>query len=88
MCTSLVLEHTKKESVYFGALQLDSWEAPYDDILRLNPSVECSAREHPKRTQFFERLDTYDSVVSLIDATLFIPIHCRIRFFLIFFSQG
>ena len=77
--TSLVMVYTEKGSTCFNALQLNSWEAKYEDILRLNPSVMLSAREHPKRRWFFAHLDNCNSVASLIDLTLRTPLGLRIK---------
>lgn len=77
--TSLVLVHAEKGLVHFSALQLNSWEAQYDDVLRFNPAVERSAKEHPKRSYFFTNLDSMDSIISLIDNTLRTPLLVRIK---------
>lgn len=79
--TSLVLVHTEKGSALFSTLQLNTWETNYADILRLNRAVEQSAKEHPKRSRFFARLDTTESVVSLIDTTLRQSLLMRIKRF-------
>jgi hypothetical protein len=68
--TSLVMVYSEKGAVCFNALQLNSWEAKYEDVLRLNPSVVQSAKVHPKRRMFFARLDTDKSTVSLMESTL------------------
>lgn len=77
--TSLVLVHTEKGEAHFSALKLNSWKTQYDDVLRLNPAVERSAKEHPKRSYFFTNLDSTDSIISLIDYTLRIPLLLRIK---------
>ena len=77
--TSLVMVYTEKGAASFNALQLNSWEAKYEDILRLNPSVVRSAKEHPKRRWFFAHLDDDNSIVSLINNTLRIPFCLRIK---------
>lgn len=79
--TSLVLVHTDKGKDHITALQLKTWEAQYDDIIRFNKAVEYSAKEHPKRCQFFARLNTTTSVVSLIDSTLQVPLLLRVKRF-------
>lgn len=77
--TSIVLLNSEKGLAIFTALQLKKWETKYDAILHLNPSVECSAKEHPKRRWFFAHLDTHNSVVSLIDSTLRSPFYLQIK---------
>lgn len=72
--TSLVLVYTPKGAEQINALGLETWEAQYADILRYNPSVEKSKVEHPKRSEFFARLDSSKSIVNLIDDTLRVPI--------------
>lgn len=79
--TSLVLVNTEKGFTSFNSLQLNSWEAKYEDIQRLNPSVELSVKEHPKRRCFFARLDVANSIISLIASTLHIPMRLRIKLF-------
>lgn len=77
--TSLVLVYSSKGVQYMNALGLDTWEATYDDVVKFNPSIEVSKPEHPKRFEFFARLDSTDSVVDLIDKTLRIPLSVRIK---------
>jgi len=77
--TSLVMVYTEKGAVCFNALQLNSWEAKYEDILRFNPSVLRNAKEHPKRICFFARFDVTDSIISLINSTLRTPLSIRIK---------
>ena len=77
--TSLVLVYSDKGRDAFEALHLNTWEANYDDVIKYNPSIESSVTEHPKRKIFFSRLDDADSIISLIDETLRIPIFTRIR---------
>jgi Coenzyme F420 hydrogenase/dehydrogenase, beta subunit C terminus. len=77
--TSLVMVYTSKGAQYLNSLGLDTWEAQYDDVIKFNPSIEISKREHPKRSEFFARLDSIDSVVDLIDKTLRIPLSVRVK---------
>ena len=77
--TSLVLLYTEKGTASFEACHLNPWQAQYDDVLRLNPAVERSAKEHPKRSDFFAHLDSAESVTGLIDDTLRIPLYVRLR---------
>lgn len=77
--TSLVLLHTKKGVASFEACHLNPWQAQYDDVLRFNPAVERSAKEHPKRSDFFAHLESAESVTRLIDETLRLPLYIRLR---------
>ena len=79
--TSLVMVYTEKGATCFNALQLNSWEAKYEDVLQFNPSVVRSAKEHPKRRWFFERLDVVNSIISLVNSTLRTPLRLRIKQF-------
>lgn len=79
--TSLVMVHTDKGKDHITALQLKTWEAQYDDVIRFNKAVEHCAKEHPKRSWFFAQLDSTNSVISLIDSTLRIPLRLRIKRF-------
>ncbi len=77
--TSLVLVYTDKGAAAMEALQLSTWETQYSDVLRFNPSIEKSKPEHPKRGEFFRKLDTTNSVVKLIDNTLQAPLSTRVK---------
>jgi len=77
--TSLVLAYTEKGAKQLESLGLDTWEAQYEDVLRYNPSIEVSKPEHPKRNEFFAKLDTTESVVNLIDETLRLPLIVRVK---------
>ena len=77
--TSLVLVYTSKGAQNLNALGLETWEAKYEDVVRFNPSIEISKPEHPKRSEFFAKLDSTDSVVNLIDETLRLPLSVRIK---------
>jgi len=77
--TSLVLIYTEKGASIFDACQLNTWQAQYGDILQHNPAVEFSAKEHSKRSYFFGRLDSTESVIKLIDDTLRISSYKRLK---------
>lgn len=77
--TSLVLVYTEKGMEHLTALGLDTWDAQYEDVVRFNPSIEISKPEHPKRNEFFAKLDTTESVVNLIDETLRLPLKVRVK---------
>lgn len=79
MGTSLVMLHTEKGTTLYDSLNITrQWDTAYEDILKLNPSVERSAKEHDKRSQFFARLDDAQSLIKLIDDTLRIPLSARL----------
>lgn len=78
--TSLIMVNTKKGEDYFRQCKAETWEVQYDDIVKYNQGLGNS-HMHPKRNQFFERLDTSESVSSLIDETLRAPILLRIKRF-------
>lgn len=79
--TSLVMVHTEIGLTCLNSLQLNSWEAKYEDVLQLNPSVDRSAQEHFKRKWFFSRLDVANSIISLINSALRIPLYLQIKHF-------
>lgn len=77
--TSLVLVHTEKGA---SAISFDCFESrsvEYDSALRCNHSIVASVKPHPKRRQFFAKLDKTRSVIDLIDSSLRPPLHTRIR---------
>lgn len=78
--TSLVMVNTKKGEDYFQQCKAVTWEVQYDDVAKYNPGLRNSPM-HPKRNQFFEKLDTTESVASLIDDTLRTPLLLRIKRF-------
>ena len=85
--TSLVLVYTEKGMEHLTALGLDTWDAQYEDVVRFNPSIEISKPEHPKRNEFFSKLDTTESVVNLIDETLRLPLKVRVKRLLRLFAS-
>ena len=77
--TSLVLVNTDKGSAYVDELAIKRWETSYEDVVKYNPAIEHSAKEHAKRAYFFSKLDSSPSVVNLIDDTLRAPFSKRIK---------
>lgn len=63
--TSLVLVNTNKGNVALDFSQMSVAEATYEHIKPLNPACYRSPKVHPKRKDFFDRLD-YENVISLI----------------------
>ena len=80
--TSLVLLNTSKGENFIEGIAVNLWEAPYEDALKHNRAIEHSAIEHPKRTSFFTLLDSSDSVITLIDDTLRLPLILRVKRYL------
>lgn len=76
--TSLVLVNTNKGAATYSNLQLDSWEAQYEDIIKYNPGLR-NASMHPKRSLFFAYLDDCESIISLIDDTLRLSFTQRLK---------
>lgn len=64
--TSLVLINTKKGNDSLDFTQMNVEETTYDCIKSLNPAYSASAKIHPKRKEFFERLNT-DNIIDLIN---------------------
>ena len=77
--TSLVLVHSEKGAQHFAACHTSLWETHYEDILCLNPAIERSPIEHPKRAQFFARLDQTESLIALADDILCPPFSVRLK---------
>ncbi len=53
----------------------------YDEAFRFNPAIEKSAVPHPKRTEFFKKLDTTKDLIKLIDNELRPALKQRARIF-------
>ena len=45
-------------------------ESTYEDAFRFNPAIEKSATAHPKRADFFNKLDSTKDLLKLIDKEL------------------
>lgn len=68
--TSAVLVHTSKGSKALDDCDISRWESSREEVLASNPSLVRSVKPHPRRRQFFERLDAAESITQLIDDTL------------------
>lgn len=68
--TSLILIHTYKGQEALNFSQMKYIKSDYKEALRFNPAIERSAIPHRNRTDFFEKLDTSHSLVTLIDKEL------------------
>lgn len=77
--TGLVLVNTEKGKAALDWARVRCEESTYEQALRHNPAIIRSAKPHPKRTEFFARLDTADSVSELISLMLRPTIKQRIR---------
>ena len=64
--TGLVFINTDKGKAALDFSQVDVAETTYERIKPLNPACCCSPKVHPKREEFFDRLDGED-VIELID---------------------
>lgn len=68
--TSLLLVHTDKGREALDFSQMKYVKSDYNDALRFNPAIERSAKPHRHRKDFFDRLDTSHSLITLIDKEL------------------
>ena len=76
---SLVMVHTTKGERVVNDFNLYGiCDANYDDVIKFNPVFECSAYKHPKRKEFFSKLENANSVISLIDDTFIVSIKERV----------
>lgn len=68
--TSLLLIHTAKgkEALNFEGMKYA--DASYDEALKFNPSIEKCVAPHRNRKDFFEKLDSSDDLLALIDKEL------------------
>lgn len=68
--TSLIMIHTDKGVDYLNLSQLVYTKSTYESGLRHNPAIEGSAVEHRHRLDFFDRIDSSESLIALIDKEL------------------
>ena len=78
--TSLVLINSEKGVIYFNQCDSKKWDTRVADIEKYNAGLK-SVPMHPKRSDFFVRLDFCKSVTSLIDDTLCPPLWLRVQRF-------
>lgn len=64
--TSLLLVHTDKGHEALDFSQMKYVKSDYKEALRFNPAIERSAKPHRHRKEFFDRLDTSHSLITLI----------------------
>ena len=79
--TSLLLVRTEKGQQALDFTQMAYTASTYDDAFRFNPAIEKSAVPHPKRTEFFRKLDTTKDLIKLIDKELRPALKQRVRKF-------
>ena len=68
--TSLLIVHTEKGRQALDFSQTNYTESTYEDAFRFNPAIEKSATAHPKRADFFNKLDKTKDLTRLIDKEL------------------
>lgn len=76
-----LLINTSKGTAFLNQCELNKWESSREKVLSSNPALIRSAKRHPRRSQFFSRLDDSESVTRLIDDTLRITLGDRLRRF-------
>lgn len=64
--TSLLLVHSDKGLKALESSEISLVPTSYLEALKHNPSIESSANPHIHRSQFFQKLESCDKVVSLI----------------------
>lgn len=79
--TSLLLVRTEKGQQALDFTKIAYTESTYNDAFRFNPAIEKSAVPHPKRTEFFKKLDTTKDLIKLIDKELRPALKQRARIF-------
>ncbi len=67
---SLVMLNTDKGVANFSLERIKYWECSYAQSRRLNGGFKERERQHPRRTYFFEALDSVPSVTKLMEQTL------------------
>jgi coenzyme F420-reducing hydrogenase beta subunit len=68
--TSLLIVRTEKGKQALDFTQTTYTESTYEDAFRFNPAIEKSATAHPKRIDFFNKLDKTKDLTRLIDREL------------------
>ena len=79
--TSLLIVRTEKGQQALDFTQMTYTDSTYEDAFRFNPAIEKSAVPHPKRTEFFKKLDTTKDLIKLIDKELKPSLKQRARIF-------
>ena len=67
--TGLVFVNTVRGKNAIDFTQLNVSETNYDQIKPLNPACYCSSKPHPKRKEFFKRLDNENLMALIGDCT-------------------
>lgn len=68
--TGLVLVNTERGAQVFSHTNVKSHQESYEDAVQHNSAIERSVAPHPKRADFFKRLDKSESVIALIEKEL------------------
>lgn len=68
--TSLLIVRTEKGKQALDFTQTTYTESTYEDAFRFNPAIEKSVTAHPKRIDFFNKLDKTKDLTRLIDREL------------------
>ena len=79
--TSLLIVRTEKGRQALDFYQTTYTESTYEDAFRFNPAIEKSALPHPKRADFFNKLDSTKDLLKLIDKELRPSTKQRVRNF-------
>lgn len=67
--TSLIFVNSIVGEKIFTTLDIESKETNYAKIKSLNPACYKSSTKHPKREEFFEKLDNYNLIQLIDDCT-------------------
>ena len=78
--TGLVFVNSVRGKNAIDFTQLNVSETNYDQIKPLNPACYCSSKPHPKRKEFFKRLDN-ENLIALIDDCTKPSFFQRVRMF-------
>ena len=75
----LVLINTPKGKNYFDVLPMEVRQSTLSDAQRSNNGFKDVLTIHPKRKQFFEQLDTCESLIAWMEHCTKMPLKIRIR---------
>lgn len=77
--TGLVMVNTEKGKSALDWTKVSYKESTYEQALRHNPAIVHSAKPHPKRAEFFAKLDSVDCITDFITLILRPSLKQRIR---------
>ena len=75
----LVLVNTLKGKEYFDMLPMDVRQSSLEDARRFNGGFKESLKVHPKRTQFFKRLDSCDDLLGWMERCVKLSFFMKLR---------